>query len=91
MGATKLTLSVDEDTIQIAKAIASENHISVSKLFKTLVKEVDKKRKKKEEFKMKPLSEYSEWVQELIVAKEPTPDFDHKALYHKHLDEKFGL
>jgi hypothetical protein len=40
---------------------------------------------------MKPRSEYSEWVQELMLAKEPTPDFDHKAEYHKHLDEKYGL
>jgi len=87
---TKLTLSVDKATIQLAKEIASEDHISVSKLFKTLINEVAKK-KKKEDFKMKPLDEFSEWVQELIIPKEPTPDFDHKALYHKHLDEKFGL
>ncbi len=90
MANTKLTLSVDKDTIQLAREIASEDHLSVSKLFKKLVTEVAKKRKK-EEFKMKPLTEYPEWMQELIIAKEPTPDFDHKALYHKHLDEKFGL
>jgi hypothetical protein len=40
---------------------------------------------------MKPLHEYPEWIQELILSKESTPDFDHKAEYHKHLDEKYGL
>jgi antitoxin component of RelBE/YafQ-DinJ toxin-antitoxin module len=86
---TKLTLSVDKATIQLAKEIASEDHISVSKLFKTLINEVAKKKKK--EIKMKPLSEYPEWIQELVLAKKPTADFDHKAEYHKHLDEKYGL
>ena len=84
-----MTLSVDKATIQLAKEIASEDHISVSKLFKTLINEVAKKKKK--EIKMKPLSEYPEWIQELVLAREPTPDFDHKAEYHKHLDEKYGL
>lgn len=87
---TKLTLSVDKDTIQLAKEIAADDHISVSKLFKSLITELAKKRKKKE-FKMKPLDELSDWARELIVATEPTPDFDHKAEYHKHLDEKYGL
>jgi Family of unknown function (DUF6364) len=86
---TKLTLSVDKATIQLAKEIASEDHVSVSKLFKTLINEVAKKKKK--ELKMKSLNEYPEWIQELILAKGPTPDFDHKAEYHKHLDEKYGL
>ena len=87
---TKLTLSVDKDTIMLAKEIASSNRISVSKLFKTLINEVVE-RKQQEELKMKPLTEYPEWMQNLIIASEPTPDFDHKVLYHKRLDEKFGL
>jgi len=32
-----------------------------------------------------------EWMKELIIARKPTPNFDHKAEYHKHLEEKFGL
>jgi FMN-dependent NADH-azoreductase len=91
MATAKLTLSVDRDTIQIAKEVASESNMSVSKLFKKLIIESYKKRKKKTEVKIKPLNELPEWIQQLVIAKEPVPDFDHKAEYHKHLDEKYGL
>jgi hypothetical protein len=37
MATTKLTLSADEQTIELAKRIASEDNISVSKLFKELL------------------------------------------------------
>ena len=66
--------------------------MSVSKLFKKLLNEVDKKKIKKD-----PLLEKfnnpnaPEWMKELIIARHPTPDFDHKAEYHKHLEEKHGL
>ena len=48
MSTTKLTLSVDTDTIEMAKRFASENNISVSKLFKNLVTEVAKKANRKD-------------------------------------------
>jgi hypothetical protein len=47
MATVKLTLSMDEDTVQIAKEVAFESNMSVSKLFKSLITEIDKKRKKK--------------------------------------------
>ncbi|MDO3641620.1 MAG: DUF6364 family protein [Mucilaginibacter sp.] len=47
MGMTKLTLSADRDVIELAKSIASEDNISVSKLFKTLITDLAKKREKK--------------------------------------------
>ncbi len=47
MATTKLTLSADRDTIELAKNLASEDKISVSKLFKTLVTDLARKRKKK--------------------------------------------
>ena len=40
---------------------------------------------------MRPLKDLPEWIQQLVVATEPTPDFDHKAEYHKHLEEKYDL
>lgn len=89
MATSKLTLSADVETIRKAKTLAHENNMSVSKLFKSLITEFDKKKKKKVE--LKPVSEFPEWMQKLIIAKEPTPDFDHKAEYHKHLEEKYGL
>jgi hypothetical protein len=91
MAASKLTLSVDKDTIQLAKEMASQDNVSVSRLFKTVINEIANKRKKKKEFKIKPLSELPEWIQQLVIAKEPTQDFDHKAEYHRHLDEKYSL
>jgi predicted MPP superfamily phosphohydrolase len=48
MATVKLTLSSDEDTVLLAKSIASEDNISVSKLFKTLINELAKKRNKKD-------------------------------------------
>jgi hypothetical protein len=92
MANTKLTLSSDKDTIQLAKQIAAESNMSVSKLFKKLINEFDKKKMKAgslaEKFNNK---DAPEWMKELIIARKPTPNFDHKAEYHKHLEEKFGL
>ena len=42
MAISKLTLSVDKDTIQMAKEFASEDNVSVSKLCKTLISEIAK-------------------------------------------------
>ncbi|MBC7401175.1 MAG: hypothetical protein H7289_14645 [Mucilaginibacter sp.] len=46
MATTKLTLSADDETILLAKSIASADNISVSKLFKTLLTDFAKKREK---------------------------------------------
>jgi len=92
MAASKLTLSVDRDTIQIAKRVASESNMSVSKLFKKLMTEIDKKRDKKDPLLERLRStDIPEWIKELTVVDKPTPDFDHKAEYGKHLEEKYGL
>jgi len=40
---------------------------------------------------MKSLDELSDFVKGLTISGDPVPDFDHKAEYHKHLDEKYGL
>ena len=89
---SKLTLSVDRDTIQIAKRVASESNISVSKLFKKLVTEIDKKRNKKDPLLEKLRNtDIPDWIKDLTVVNKPTPDFDLKAEYGKHLEEKYGL
>ena len=89
MAQAKLTLSIDEETIEFGKKYVQEKHTSLSKLFQNFLNEVAKKEAKKTS--IKPLNELPEWVQKLVVATEPTPDFDHKAEYHKHLEEKYGL
>ncbi|MBL4677946.1 MAG: hypothetical protein JKY70_17340 [Mucilaginibacter sp.] len=90
MASVKLTLSMDKHTIQIAKEVAAESNMSVSKFFKSLVTEIDKKRKKNKA-DMPVLTDLPEWLQQVIIATEPTADFDHKAEYHKHIEEKYGL
>ncbi|GAA4319599.1 hypothetical protein GCM10023149_18390 [Mucilaginibacter gynuensis] len=91
MATTKLTLSADKETIQLAKRIASESNISVSKLFKNLVTEIAKKKSKKDPLLEKLKStEMPDWIQQLTLVDKPTPDFDHKAEYGKHLEEKYG-
>ncbi|MCC8410961.1 DUF6364 family protein [Mucilaginibacter sp. UR6-1] len=91
MAATKLTLSADKDTIELAKRIASESNISVSKLFKKMLNEVAKKKTTKDPLleKLKN-AEMPDWVKQLTVVDKPTPDFDHKAEYGKYLEEKYG-
>jgi hypothetical protein len=92
MATTKLTLSVDKDTIEVAKRVASDSNMSVSKLFKKLINEVDKKMGKKDPVleKLKK-AEIPDWIKALTLTDKPTPDFDHKAAYGKHLEEKYGL
>jgi Sec7-like guanine-nucleotide exchange factor len=94
MATTKLTLSADEHTIQLAKAIAAEDNTSVSKLFKTLINEGAKKRKKNDPLleKLKTI-EISDDIKALTgILKGKVPDdinlWDAK---YKYLKEKHGL
>jgi len=92
MAQVKLTLSSDKDTIQLAKVMASEDNISVSKLFKKLVTDFAKEKNKKDPLLEKIRNtEIPDWIKELTISDKPTPDFDHKAVYGKHLEEKYGL
>jgi antitoxin component of RelBE/YafQ-DinJ toxin-antitoxin module len=89
MATTKLTLSIDQDTVRWAKQYAEKQHISLSKFIQNYLQSISEK--ETEPVKIRPLNELPEWIQQLVVAKGPIPDFDHKAEYHKHLEEKYGL
>lgn len=85
----KLTLNIEPGLIEQMKKVAKKKNISLSKLTEVFyAKEIDKEKKP---FKMLTEEELPEWVKSLTVVKEPTPDFDHKAEYGKHLEEKYGL
>ncbi|MFI5162525.1 MAG: DUF6364 family protein [Sphingobacteriales bacterium] len=85
----KLTLNIEPDLIDKIKDVARKKNTSLSKVTESLYKkEVERE---KEPFKMKSLDELSDFVKSLMISGEPIPDFDHKAEYHKHLDEKYGL
>jgi hypothetical protein len=94
MGASKLTLSADKDTIELAKTIASEDNISVSKLFKTLINEVAKKRKKKdpllEKYKNVKISDNILSLTGVLKGKYPD-DMDYKDMKYEYLKDKHGL
>ena len=85
----KLTLNIEPGLIEQIKEVAKKRNTSLSKITESLFKkEVEKE---EEPFKMKDESEISDWVKGMIASSKPTPDFDHKVEYHKHLDEKYGL
>ena len=85
----KLTLNIQPDLIEQMKKVAKKRNTSISKLAESFFrKEVESE---KEPFRMKSEDELSDFVKSLVASNTPTPDFDHKAEYHKHLDEKYGL
>lgn len=92
MATAKLTLSADRDTIELAKNLASEDNISVSKLFKTLVNDLAKKRKKKDPIleKYKDV-EMPQWIKDLtgVVKADPTMSYDD--MKYAYFKEKYDL
>ena len=85
----KLTLNIEPGLIEQIKQVAKKRNTSISKLAESFFKkEVESE---KEPFKMKTEDEISDFVKSIVVSSAPIPDFDHKAEYRKHLDEKYGL
>lgn len=92
MATEKLTLSADRDTIELAKHLASEDNISVSKLFKALITDLAKRRKKKDPIleKYKDV-EMPQWIKDLTIdAKYDSTKSDDDVKY-EYLKEKYGL
>jgi hypothetical protein len=94
MASTKLTLSSDEDTVQLAKRIASESNISVSKLFKKLIIEFSKKEKRRDPlFERHAQMEISDDIKALsgILKGKYPDDMDYKNMKYEYLKDKHGL
>jgi len=84
----KLTLNIEPGLIEQIKEVAKKRNTSLSKVTESLFKkEVEIA---KEPFRMKSLDELSDLVKQFSISSDPVPDFDHKAEYHKHLEEKYG-
>ncbi|HEY4327965.1 MAG TPA: DUF6364 family protein [Mucilaginibacter sp.] len=84
----KLTLNIEPGLIDQMKRVAKKRNTSISKIAENFFKrEVESE---KEPFRMKSLEELPDWIKELTISGDPIPDFDHKAEYHKHLEEKYG-
>lgn len=85
----KVTLDIEPSLVSQLKAAAKQMNTSISKIAEPILKkELDVEKKP---FKMKSLDELPEWVRNLSISGDPVPDFDHKAEYGKHLEEKYGL
>jgi len=95
MSNTKLTLSVEQDTVAKAKKYASKHNKSVSKLFSELINEIVEKdtaeadpfleKLKKTEISPKILA-----LTGILKGKYPD-DFDYRDAYREHLSKKHGL
>lgn len=85
----KLTLNIEPGLIEQIKAVAKKRNVSLSKVTENLFKkEVENE---EEPFRMKSEQELPEWIRNLQINGDVIPDFDHKAAYGKHLEEKYGL
>nr|WP_067062833.1 DUF6364 family protein [Mucilaginibacter sp. L294] len=84
----KLTLNIDPGLINQIKEVAKRKNTSLSKITEGLFKK--EIQVEKEPFRMKGMDELSDWVKGMVAVSDPVPDFDHKAEYHKHLEEKYG-
>jgi uncharacterized coiled-coil DUF342 family protein len=83
----KLTLNIEPSLINQIKEVAKKRNTSVSKIAaNTFKKEVEAEI---EPFKIKTESELPDWIKNLSISGDPIPDFDYKAEYGKHLEEKY--
>ena len=82
MPSTKLTLNIQEDVIARAKAYASRQHISLSKMVESYLASLTDLEEAN--------AAISSWTKELIAVKKPTPDFDHKAGYRDAILDKYA-
>jgi len=80
---TKLTLSVDETTIERAKEIAKANGTSVSAMFSRFVQSMDADRPKY--FRIGPITRKAAGIAKL------PPDKDYKEFLSDALAEKYGI
>jgi translation elongation factor EF-4 len=86
----KLVLDIEPEVIDTLNKVAEKKHQTVSQVAENLFRNAGSEELNSIDVKAK-LGKYSEWIQRLVIADKPTPDFDHKAEYGKHLEEKYGL
>jgi succinate dehydrogenase flavin-adding protein (antitoxin of CptAB toxin-antitoxin module) len=80
MAAQKLTLSIEPAAIDKAKKYAKQKHTSLSKMVQGYFNDIATAND----------PDISDWVKQLVIADKPTPDFDNKAEYRKHIIEKYS-
>jgi hypothetical protein len=93
MATSKLTLSVDKDTINLAKQLASDNNLSVSRLFKKLIRDFPKTKATDPVLEKYKDVEIPAWIKDLSVKQkiDLPADVNYKDLKYEYLKEKYGL
>ena len=95
MATTKLTLSMDTDTIDWAKKYVEKKHISLSKFIQNQLNDIAKKEGKEEDPFLEKLKkeEISPKVLALtgILSGKYPDDVDYREAYREHLSKKHGL
>jgi hypothetical protein len=85
----KLVLDIEPEIKDKLDKLVREKNIDLSKItedfFRSLTVAEDELGKIRKEPK-----DYPEWIQKIILSKEPTLDFDHKAEYRKYIEDKYG-
>jgi hypothetical protein len=86
----KLVLDIEPSVKDELEKLVKEKNLDLSKITEDFFRSLTTS--KEEPVKVrKELKDYPEWIQNIVLSKEPTPDFDHKVEYGKHLEEKYGL
>jgi hypothetical protein len=85
----KLVLDIEPSVKDELEKLVKEQNLDLSKITEDFFRSLTAKEKKP--YKIKQEHELSDWAKSLVLSKEPTPDFDHKAEYGKHIEEKYGL
>lgn len=80
---TKLTLKLDKDIIEKAKAYASDQQVSLSKLIENYLNSLTSNAPKGEEITISP------FVKSLTNGSTIPSDYDYKKDYQDYLEEKY--
>ena len=70
---------MEPSVVFLAKEIAKKKHMSLSKLVENYLKSISKD----EKIAVADGIEIADWVKQIVVLDNPTPDFDHKKEYQK--------
>jgi hypothetical protein len=95
MATIQVTLNIENEAAERVNQYAARQHTNITNLLESYLKglaetEDIKENTTKVTKPKKELKDYPEWLQEIVLSKEPTEDFDHKAEYGKHIEEKYG-
>jgi hypothetical protein len=95
MAATKLTLSIEKDTLPHIKNYAKRKHTSISKLVQNLFNEIVEQEKSQpdpllEKLKTLTIPKEIEALTGILKGKYPD-DMDYKDMKYEYLKEKYGL